>query len=147
MIEETRLELVRSYLICNGITSQDLQDDLLDHFCCVIEENMEAGKSFDESLSGAIARVTPDGPLEIQNDLNYLLTVKKNIMLRKLVFTTSYISVFIILLGAAMRIPQIISADLALLLTMVGILLFSVSTVPYFFYSRYMQSVRNLREE
>ena len=133
IIDEGQISFVKGYLIGNGVSSYSLQEDLLDHFCCVIEEDMEAGQPFDHSFSNAVERITPEGPEKIQNDLNYLLTIKKNIMLRKLVFMASYLSVLTILLGLALRIPQILSANATLLLVMVGILLFSVTTVPYFF--------------
>lgn len=147
MIDEGQISFVKGYLTGNGISSHQLQDDLLDHFCCVIEENMEEGQSFNDSFTKAIDRITPDGPEKIQNDLNYLLTIKKSVMLRKLVFLASYLSVFIVLFAAALRIPQIISADLALLLVMQGILIFSITTVPYFFYDRYQKSIRTLKSE
>ncbi|MEP1094703.1 MAG: hypothetical protein ABJG78_06305 [Cyclobacteriaceae bacterium] len=55
-------------------------------------------------------------------------------MLRKLVFTASYFSVLTVLVGIGLRIPQILSANATLFLIMAGSLLFSVTTVPYFFY-------------
>ncbi len=147
MIDEGQISFVRGYLIGNGISNHSLQEDLLDHFCCVIEEDMEEGQSFDHSFSKAVERITPDGPEKIQNDLNYLLTIKKNIMLRKLVFMASYLSVLIVLFGLALRIPQIVSANLTMLMIMAGILLFSVTTVPYIFYDRYQKSIRELKSE
>ncbi len=147
IIDEGQVSFVRGYLIGNGISNHSLQDDLLDHFCCVIEEDMEEGQSFDHSFSRAVERITPEGPEKIQKDLNYLLTIKKNIMLRKLVFIASYISVLTVLSGLALRIPQILSGNATLLLIMVGVLLFSVTTVPYFFYDRYQKSIRELKSE
>ncbi|MEP5613974.1 MAG: hypothetical protein ABJP45_17105 [Cyclobacteriaceae bacterium] len=146
-IDEGQLAFVKGYLVGNGVSNHRLQDDLLDHFCCVIEKNMEDGKAFDLSFSEAVRKIAPDGPEEIQKDLNYLSTIKKTIMLRKLIFTSSYLSAFAILVGIALRIPQILSGNASLLLIMVGMLLFSVTTVPYFFYDRYQKTIRQLKSE
>lgn len=145
-VDEAQITQIRGYLLGNGITNHSLQDDLLDHFCCSIEDRMEEGGSFDRAFADAVERITPDGPAKIQNDLNYLLTIKKRIMLRKIVFTVAYFSVYVVLLAIALRFPQIISADLTSLLIMVGILLFSLSAVPFFFYEMYQRSVRRLKE-
>ncbi len=147
IIDENQVSFVRGYLIGNGVSNLDLQDDLLDHFCCTIEESLEEGRSFDHSFSDAVEKIAPEGPEKIQTDLNYLLTIKKNVMLRKLVFVASYISVLAILMGLALRIPQILSGDATLLLIMAGMLLFSVTTVPYFFYERYQKSIKELKTE
>ncbi len=147
IIDEGQVSFIRSYLMGNGVSNQSLQADLLDHFCCVVEEQMESGQSFDISFSKAVDRISPEGPEKIQKDLNYLLTIKKNIMLRKLVYMASYVSVLAVLTGLALRIPQILSADAAMLLVMAGMLLFSVSTVPYFFFDRYQKSIRELKSE
>lgn len=146
MIDDKKMHVVKNYLTGGGITSVPLGEDLLDHFCCSIERQMEAGASFECSFEKAIEQITPNGPSEIQKDFNYLKTIKTNTMLRKLVYTLSYLSVLIVLLGVALRIPQIVSSDLTLLLMMVGLLLFSVSAVPFYFYQRYQQSIQDLQK-
>ncbi len=147
MKNNEQLAIVRGYLIGNGVTSPQLQDDLTDHICCVIEDCMNQGQSFSDSLSNAIDHVIPNGPAEIQEDLNYLLTINNKIMLRKLIYGSTYLSALLVITGLLLRIPHLISSMDAMWFVMAGGLFFSISTVPFFFYERYQKSVSKLRSE
>ena len=45
-VSDEQLFQIQGYLISEGLTDVSLQEDLADHFCCVIEEEMQEGGDF-----------------------------------------------------------------------------------------------------
>lgn len=58
MLSKSQIRQVRTYLLRNGIESRLVFDDLLDHICCLVEERMEEGRTFDTSLQEAFDRLS-----------------------------------------------------------------------------------------
>lgn len=147
MVTDDQLFQIQGFLMSEGISQMSLQEDLADHFCCVIEECMEEESlDFDEAFRLAQKRIAPEGVKEIEEDLNYLLTIKKKIMLRKAVYIFGFIGVLDLLLAFALNISNILDAEVSGLLAMAGILTLSVSVVPFTFYHMYQRSVQSVRE-
>ena len=145
-VSDEQLFEIQGYLLSNGITDVGLQEDLADHICCVVEEIMSEGLSFGAVFEQAKERIVPDSPAEIQSDLNYLLTIKKKIMTRKLVFLFGFFGILELMLALALRVANFVEPELAGLLAMAGILTLSVSVVPYWVFLLYKRSVQKLKE-
>ena len=145
IIDNTQFITIEDYLVLEGIKNRELRDDLIDHFSCVIEEYLDAGNTFEEAFEGAKKRIAPDGVRKIEDDLNYLLTVNNQIMLRKIVFILGYISVFQIITAFAIFLPGFIDRQVAAMVAMSGIFIFSLSVVPFYFYQMYKKSVEKLQ--
>lgn len=138
---------IQGFLMNEGISNIGLQEDLADHFCCAIEQSMEEGElDFVDAFKLAQQRIVPDGAKEIEEDLDYLLTIKKKIMLRKAVYVFGFIGVLNLLLAFAMYISGILDAQVSGLLAMAGILTLAVSVLPFSFYQMYQRSVQKVRE-
>lgn len=146
MVSDNQLAHIKGYLLNEGVSKFALQDDLTDHFCCVVEEQLEEGIDFEYAFEQARKRITPHGAKEIEEDLNFLLTIKKKIMLRKLVYIFGFIGVFDLLIGAALFLPGIIDKQLTGLLMMAGILMLMISVIPFWFYQLYKKSVNKLQQ-
>ena len=146
MISDEQLIQIQGYLMSEGVTDVSLQEDLVDHYSCVIEELMAGGKVFQSAFEEAKCRIAPEGAQELQEDLNYLLTIKKKLMLRKLVFVFGFFGALEIMLALALSVASIIEADLAGLLAMAGILTLSVSVLPYWFFQLYKRSADQLQQ-
>jgi len=145
-VTDDQLFQIQGYLMSEGVSDVGLQEDLVDHFCCLIEGIMKGGKSFANAFEDAKRAVAPEGAGEIQEDLNYLLTIKKKVMLRKLVFVFGFFGVMSLLLASAMYISGILDAQTSGLLAMAGILTLSVSVLPFWFLQLYRRSVQKLQE-
>ena len=80
--------------IINGCTieSADMKEDLIDHFCCSIEEEMKKGLSFQNSYDKAYQNICPDGFDEIQRETVYLLTLKKIKAMKRLMYLSGYLT-------------------------------------------------------
>ena len=146
MINTQQLNIIKDQLLEAGVVRIPLQDDLLDHMGCVIEEYLNDGVPFDEAIEMAKERIAPNGFKTIENDLNYLLTINRNTMIRKIVFILGYVSVLEILMAIALYTGQILDWEVSGLIAMGGLFLFSISVVPYFFYQQYRKSLHKLQQ-
>lgn len=50
MINEEQRTIIRDLLILRGLTFKPLQEEMLDHICCDVEERIAEGSSFDDAL-------------------------------------------------------------------------------------------------
>lgn len=57
MLNESQVKKVEYYLRNNGIESKLILGDFLDHVCCIIEQQMDSGLSFEESLISSFDRL------------------------------------------------------------------------------------------
>lgn len=144
-VSDDQLIEIQGYLMSEGVTQVSLQEDLVDHYSCVIEELMSEGKAFQSAFSEAKNRIAPEGAQELQEDLNYLLTIKKKLMLRKLVFVFGFFGMLEIMLALALSVAGFIETDLAGLLVMAGILTLSVSVLPFWFFQLYKRSANRVQ--
>ena len=53
-ISDEKIALIRKHLRKNGITNRDLEDDLLDHICCSIQDQMHFGTDFNKAFQTVI---------------------------------------------------------------------------------------------
>ncbi|MDH5476140.1 MAG: hypothetical protein OEX22_10645 [Cyclobacteriaceae bacterium] len=79
-LSQLQIELIRGDIRQNGVELVDLEEDLLDHICCTIEEQLDGTMSFEELYQSAKKKVFPNGYREIQEATNYLITQKYNNM-------------------------------------------------------------------
>lgn len=146
-INDHQITAIKGYLLEEGVSKQILQDDLIDHFSCAIEEYLEEGMSFSVAFDLAKDRITPDGAKKIEEDLIYLLTINHKIMLRKIVFILGYISILQIIMAFALYLPgSILDKEVSGYIAMGGIFLFAVSVVPFYCYQLYKKSIHQLKE-
>ena len=66
MLDSQQVDRVKKHLINSGIENRLTFTDLLDHVCCMIEQEMEAGHSFDESLALAFQQLPVSKIKEIE---------------------------------------------------------------------------------
>ena len=145
-VSDEHLLQIQGYLMSEGVREVSLQEDLVDHYSCVIETLMSEGMRFQPAFEEAKSRIAPEGAGVLQEDLNYLLTIKKKVMLRKLVFVFGFFGALEIMLALALSVAGIIESDLAGLIAMAGILTLSVTVLPFWFFQQYKRSVIRLQE-
>lgn len=98
-LSEEKVNLIRRDLVNSGITLPELLDDLLDHLCTGIEEEMAAGSNFDTAYEQLRELSIPGGAGEIQSETLYLLNYKQQLIMRKFLFLTGFIWAFTTLTG------------------------------------------------
>lgn len=91
-LTDENIELVARIINESKIESTEMKEDLIDHFCCAIEEEMEKGLSFQQSYDKAYQNICPEGFDEIQRETIYLLTSKKIKAMKRLLYISGYLS-------------------------------------------------------
>jgi len=83
-----------------GVSNPGLQQGLLDHYCCHIEETMDAqGLDFETAYRLAFTAITPDGMQDIQEELFFLLTIKKQTNMKRIIYGAGFLATFLISSG------------------------------------------------
>ena len=85
-LTEEQIEIIRSYIRGSGVKLKSLQDDILDHLCCVLEEKQGGSTDFESRLKTAIQDLAPDGLSDLERQTLYLLNHKKLIYMKKLMY-------------------------------------------------------------
>lgn len=59
-LSEQNIEFITQVIKKSKIESTEMKEDLIDHFCCAIEEEMGNGLSFEKSYDKAYRNICPD---------------------------------------------------------------------------------------
>jgi len=94
-LSEKQIEQIADTVNGSNIASADLKEDLIDHLCCIVEDEMSKGNEFETACKTAMRQVCPNGLDEIENETVFLLPSKN----RKRLSRTTYISGFAALTG------------------------------------------------
>ena len=94
-----QLAAIRHRIEKSDITIKTLEDDLIDHLCCVVEKKMDKGNHFDSAFREALQEVAPYGLDAIQLETFYLLRSPKIIFMKKVMYLIGLISAVALSLG------------------------------------------------
>jgi hypothetical protein len=83
MLSDEQAEQIRADIERSSLSFPMVKDDLLDHFCCVVESKLEQGHSFEDAYYLAWQQICPNGLDEIQEETIYLLNASKIIVMKK----------------------------------------------------------------
>jgi hypothetical protein len=83
VLSEQQVSFILDDIKRNGIELEELQLNLLDHICCIIENEMEPGESFEEFYRKIIPRFFKRKLGEIQEETDLLLTFKHYYAMKK----------------------------------------------------------------
>lgn len=134
MLNETQVQALREALQQDGVQNAALLDDLLDHLCTGIEDEMAEGADFEAAYAQIRQQMIPDGAREIQEATTFLLTFKEYIIMRKLLFISGFVWVFLTLMGTMFNVfhypgGSILNQSAALILSLVLIPVFIIFRV------------------
>lgn len=124
------------------VDSEELKEDLVDHFCCIIEESMQRGKSFEDSYNSAYQIICPNGLNEIYQESIFLLSSKRIKIMKKLLFVTGFIVAFILMTGILFKIQHWPAGGM-LLISGAGVMIFILLPLVllYFYKSEYSKFI------
>lgn len=111
----------------NGIESEELQLDLLDHMCCVIETEMLPDNDFEEFYCGILPRFFKRELREIQEETILLLTFKNYYAMKKVMIYSGTFSAFTFIIGALFKVMHWPGAGIILVSSIV---IFSLFFLP-----------------
>jgi len=93
-LNENQVELICERIFKNPLQDTDLQDSLLDHFCCFVESKMSEGFSFQESVKEASVFIAPNGVGEIEEELFFIIHFKTQITMKRILYFSSFLTAF-----------------------------------------------------
>ena len=91
-LTEKQIDYITQIVNESTIESEVMKEDLIDHFCCAVEADMQKGASFETAYDKAYHHICPDGFDEIQRETIFLLTFKNIQKMKKLLFISGYLS-------------------------------------------------------
>ena len=136
ILSDQNIEFITKRINESKIDSAEMKEDLIDHFCCAVEEEMKKGKSFEESYDKAFNDICPDGFDEIQHETVFLLTTKKNKAMKRLLYFSGYLSAIGITTTVFMKLSHIAGGQIAAFVTTFLLVFFFLPTLFLSLYKR-----------
>ena len=130
MLAESEVHRIRYEREHSGVTISTLKDDLLDHLCCIIEEKMDEGESFDHCLHMDIGDLAPKGLAAIEKESIFLLNPKL-ILMEKMTFLSGSIFAIMASSGFFLKALHWSLGDPMLTIGITGLLLVFVPFVLF----------------
>lgn len=127
VLTDEQIEFILNDIRRNGIELEELQLDLLDHICCVIETEHTAENDFEAFYRSILPRFYKRSLREIQEETHLLLTFKNYYAMKKVMFMSGAFSAFTVLIGSLFKIMHWPGAAL---LFVIAIALFSFVFLP-----------------
>jgi hypothetical protein len=91
-LTDDNIDFIAQRINSSMIKSAEMKEDLIDHFCCAIEEDMNKGLCFEESYHNAFKNICPDGFDEIQHETVFLLTFNKIKGMKRFLYLSAYLT-------------------------------------------------------
>ncbi len=130
VLNDQQVSFILNDIRRNGIELEELQLNLLDHICCVIENEMPPEKSFEEFYRSILPRFFRHELREIQEETDLLLTFKHYYAMKKVMIISGTISATAFVLGSFFKVMHWPGASMLLVL---GITIISFVFLPLLF--------------
>ena len=149
-INSSHIDIIRTYLIENGLSTKEVQDDVVDHICSIIENEFPPNANFETVFQHVQERFPSSDIKLIQINTLHYLTFKTEMIMIKGIFITGYLSACFILLGYFMGSyayvnPQLI-LTIAPIVGSIGALILIFAFLPLLFAYGYKRVVGQLRQ-
>lgn len=129
-LTDEQIDFIADDIRIRGVFTQSLQEDLLDHICCFIEEQDDE-RPFEEIYRRALNAFGQQGLQGIQDETLYLINQPYQRAMKKFAYITGAIASTMLLAGAFFKIMHWPGASVMLIL---GTVTLSMFFIPYFFY-------------
>lgn len=130
ILSEQQIDFILNDIKVRGVEMEDLQLNLLDHICCIVEYELEPGGNFEHFYQQTIPRFFKKELKEIQEEATLLLTFKNYYAMKRTMNTVGIIASIGIVLGAIFRFAHLPGANVMMIL---GVILISFIFLPLMF--------------
>ncbi|HYC84889.1 MAG TPA: hypothetical protein VEB86_06690 [Chryseosolibacter sp.] len=127
--------MIRAAIDDEKVTIQTLKDDLLDHLCCLTEEKMSHGVSFENAVKEGLRELAPQGMIEIEQETILLLNFNKIVIMKKITFV----------LGATCTVALTTGLILGLMKMPIGHMIFGLAVFAFLLLYLPVDAVRYFR--
>ena len=115
VLTETQIERIASTVNASAIASAEMKDDLIDHLCCIVEDEMSKGKEFDVAHIEAFKRLNLNGLNETQNGTLFLFKSKGWKRIDRMIYVSGIAAFAGFLLTVVMKLLNVPFASLVLM--------------------------------
>lgn len=129
-LSSDQVNFIQDDIRARGIHMDSLQDDLLDHVCCIIEHDLEENGDFKSFYEATIKTFYKKKLAEIEEETQSLITNKHYYTMKKLMIASGSISAIILSVGIILKFLHLPGAGISVV---VGITLLSLVFLPLMF--------------
>ncbi len=126
-ISDQQVDFILDDIAKRGVSTEDVKYNILDHVCCIIENEMSDEMNFNEFYRNTIARFYRKELGEIEEETQQLLTFKHYYAMKKTVKISGITAIILILLGIILKALHLPGAGLGIVL---GLGFFSLIFIP-----------------
>jgi hypothetical protein len=130
VLDKSQVDYILNDIRRNGIETEELQYNLLDHICCVVENEMSPNMSFEEVYRNILPRFFKNHLREIQEETNLLLIFKNYYAMKKVMLRSGMFSTITFIAGSFLKIMHWPGA---MMLIFLAILSMCLLFLPIFF--------------
>jgi len=98
-LNDKEIEFIAADIKNRGIEMEDLHNNILDHVCCMIENNLEENGDFEKFYSNTIAKFYKNELWELEEETISLLIFKNYYTMKKVMLVSGFISSFFVMTG------------------------------------------------
>lgn len=126
-ISDEQIDFILDDIRRRGIEMEDLQLNLLDHICCIIEQNLSQDGDFEDFYKKTIPKFFKHGLWEIEEETINLLIFKHYYTMKKIMIYSGAIASALVFIGLVLKFLHLPGASMGIVL---GIGLFSLLFLP-----------------
>ena len=141
-LTEEQITFIENDIKVRGITSPDLSIDLLDHICCLIENELDEYRNFETVYQQTLLLFGEKGLKEIQDETNRLLTFKHYYFMNSTMKISGYVSSMLILIGSFFKFQHWPGANVMIV---VGVFFLATLFLPLLFILKFKSTEENNR--
>jgi hypothetical protein len=129
-ISEQQIDFILNDISARGVEMESLQQNLLDHICCIIEQELEENGDFERFYHETVRTFYKDALWEIEEETLQLLTFKNYYTMKKIMIVSGTFSAAVMSLGIFFKFMHWPGASILIIL---GIAVSSLVFLPLLF--------------
>ncbi|MFO0355905.1 MAG: hypothetical protein ACK50A_03050 [Sphingobacteriaceae bacterium] len=129
-LKDQHIDFILNDISARGVTIEDLQYNLLDHICCIIENNLEENGDFENFYQRTVQSFFKKDLKEIEDETISLIIFKNYYTMKKVMIVSGTISAVFFSLGLILKFLHLPGASMGIIL---GIGLLSIVFLPLMF--------------
>lgn len=133
---DAEIDFIREDIRRRGVFTESLQENLLDHLCCYIEEQPEDDRPFEEVYAQALEAFGHNGLQQVQDETLFIINHSHLNTMKKLMYISGASASILLIAGAFFKINHWPGANVSLLL---GTVMLTILFIPSFFYLRFKE--------
>lgn len=129
-LNDKQVDFIFDDIRARGIKNEDLQYNLVDHVCCIIEQNLKEGGDFESFYQQTISKFYKKKLIEIEEETHLLINFKHYYTMKKIMNISGLLSALFALTGIIFKFLWWPGAGILLVL---GFSIFSLFFLPIAF--------------